>query len=114
VLGEETNRAIRIRYEETGSGFPLLVTPGVGLNSRVSNWQTAVNRRGLGPSSFPPRRDVHSQPFAYPVEGVQFGGEFALRLDETSEAGDVSREAQRRILDDLVAYHPVYMAMVSR
>jgi hypothetical protein len=37
VLGEETNRAIRIRYEETGSGFPLLVTPGGGLNSRVSN-----------------------------------------------------------------------------
>jgi hypothetical protein len=42
VLGEETNRAIRIRYEETGSGFPLLVTPGVGLNSRVSNWPIAV------------------------------------------------------------------------
>ena len=34
--------AIRIRYEETGSGFPLLVTPGGGLNSRVSNWPTAV------------------------------------------------------------------------
>ena len=33
---------IRIRYEETGSGFPLLVTPGGGLNSRVSNWPTAV------------------------------------------------------------------------
>ena len=33
---------VRIRYEETGSGFPLLVTPGGGLNSRVSNWQTAV------------------------------------------------------------------------
>ena len=31
-----------IRYEETGSGFPLLVTPGGGLNSRVSNWPTAV------------------------------------------------------------------------
>ena len=25
-----------------GSGFPLLVTPGGGLNSRVSNWPTAV------------------------------------------------------------------------
>ena len=25
---------VRIRYEETGSGFPLLVTPGGGLNSR--------------------------------------------------------------------------------
>ena len=33
---------VRIRYEETGSGFPLLVTPGDGLNSRVSNWPTAV------------------------------------------------------------------------
>lgn len=33
---------VRIRYEETGSGFPLLVVPGGGLNSRVSNWQNAV------------------------------------------------------------------------
>jgi pimeloyl-ACP methyl ester carboxylesterase len=33
---------VRIRYEEVGSGFPLLVTPGGGLNSRVSNWSTAV------------------------------------------------------------------------
>jgi hypothetical protein len=30
------------RYEEAGSGFPLLVTPGGGLNSRVINWPTAV------------------------------------------------------------------------
>src|SRR6266851_1952723 len=33
---------VRIRYEEAGSGFPFLVTPGGGLNSRVSNWATAV------------------------------------------------------------------------
>jgi pimeloyl-ACP methyl ester carboxylesterase len=33
---------VTIRYEEAGSGFPLLVTPGGGLNSRVSNWPTAV------------------------------------------------------------------------
>ena len=33
---------VRIRYEEAGSGFPLLVTPGGGLNSRVGNWTTAV------------------------------------------------------------------------
>jgi pimeloyl-ACP methyl ester carboxylesterase len=33
---------VRIRYEETGSGFPLLVTPGGGLNSRVDMWPTAV------------------------------------------------------------------------
>ena len=33
---------VRIRYEEVGSGFPLLVTPGGGLNSRVSNWPTAA------------------------------------------------------------------------
>jgi pimeloyl-ACP methyl ester carboxylesterase len=36
------NGDVRIRYEETGRGFPLLVTPGGGLNSRVSNWETAV------------------------------------------------------------------------
>jgi pimeloyl-ACP methyl ester carboxylesterase len=33
---------VRIRYQEIGTGFPLLVTPGGGLNSRISNWQTAV------------------------------------------------------------------------
>src|SRR3989442_5579330 len=33
---------VRIRYEEVGTGFPLLVTPGGGLNSRVSNLATAV------------------------------------------------------------------------
>jgi pimeloyl-ACP methyl ester carboxylesterase len=33
---------VRIRYEEAGSGFPLLVTPGGGLNSCVSKWETAV------------------------------------------------------------------------
>jgi len=33
---------VRIRYEEAGSGFPLLVTLGGGLNSRVSNWPNAV------------------------------------------------------------------------
>src|ERR1700689_1713742 len=33
---------VRIRYQEAGSGFPLLVTPGGGLNSRMSNWAAAV------------------------------------------------------------------------
>jgi pimeloyl-ACP methyl ester carboxylesterase len=33
---------VRIRYQEIGAGFPLLVTPGGGLNSRISNWSTAV------------------------------------------------------------------------
>jgi len=33
---------VRIRFQEVGSGFPLLVTPGGGLNSRISNWATAV------------------------------------------------------------------------
>ena len=35
------NGDVRIRYEETGSGFPLLLIPGGGLNSRVANWATA-------------------------------------------------------------------------
>jgi pimeloyl-ACP methyl ester carboxylesterase len=36
------NGNVRIRYQDVGSGFPLLVTPGGGLNSRISNWATAV------------------------------------------------------------------------
>ena len=32
---------VRIHYEEAGSDFPLLVMPGGGLNSRISNWATA-------------------------------------------------------------------------
>jgi pimeloyl-ACP methyl ester carboxylesterase len=31
---------VRIRYQETGSGFPLLVIPGGGLNSCIRNWHT--------------------------------------------------------------------------
>jgi len=33
---------VRIRYQEAGSGFPLLAAPGGGLNSRISNWPTAI------------------------------------------------------------------------
>jgi pimeloyl-ACP methyl ester carboxylesterase len=33
---------VRIRYQEVGSGFPLLAIPGGGLNSRIDNWQRAV------------------------------------------------------------------------
>ena len=33
---------VRIRYEEVGSGFPLLVTPGGGLNSIIDNWPRQV------------------------------------------------------------------------
>ena len=33
---------VRIRYREIGAGFPLLVTPGGGLNSCMAKWPTAV------------------------------------------------------------------------
>jgi pimeloyl-ACP methyl ester carboxylesterase len=33
---------VRIRFQETGSGFPLLCVPGGGLNSRMGGWPTAV------------------------------------------------------------------------
>jgi hypothetical protein len=36
---------VRIRYAEIGSGFPLLATPGGGLNSRIVFWPNAVIRR---------------------------------------------------------------------
>ena len=37
-----TKGDVRIHYEEAGTGFPLLVTPGGGLNSLVSNWPRQV------------------------------------------------------------------------
>src|SRR3954463_14509907 len=33
---------VRIRYAEIGSGFPLLATPGGGLNSGIGVWPRAV------------------------------------------------------------------------
>src|SRR5438477_11062073 len=33
---------VRIRYQEVGTGFPFLATPGGGLNSAIRNWPTAV------------------------------------------------------------------------
>jgi len=33
--------SVRIHYEEVGSGFPLLLIPGGGLNSALASWQTA-------------------------------------------------------------------------
>src|SRR5262245_18912136 len=33
---------VKIRYQEVGSGFPILCTPGGGLNSRIGGWPTAV------------------------------------------------------------------------
>jgi pimeloyl-ACP methyl ester carboxylesterase len=33
---------VRIRYAEVGTGYPLLATPGGGLNSRIANWPSAV------------------------------------------------------------------------
>src|SRR5499433_4481295 len=32
---------VRVHYSEVGSGFPLLLIPGGGLNSAHSSWQTA-------------------------------------------------------------------------
>src|ERR1043165_5421456 len=33
---------VRIRFAEIGSGFPLLATPGGGLNSAIAVWARAV------------------------------------------------------------------------
>src|SRR6202795_4845201 len=35
------NGPVRIHYEEVGSGFPLLLIAGGGLNSAIASWQTA-------------------------------------------------------------------------
>ncbi len=39
-FGFYEKNGVRIRYTEIGTGFPLLATPGGGLNSRIINWPT--------------------------------------------------------------------------
>ena len=41
-VGFYERNGVRIRYAEIGSGFPLLATPGGGLNSRIAVWPNAV------------------------------------------------------------------------
>jgi pimeloyl-ACP methyl ester carboxylesterase len=41
-IGFYEKDGVRIRYGEIGTGFPLLATPGGGLNSRMVNWPNAV------------------------------------------------------------------------
>ena len=38
---------VRIHYEEAGSGYPLLVIPGGGLNSTVAGLATKSHRADL-------------------------------------------------------------------
>ena len=70
---------VRIRYEETGSGFPLLVTPGGGLNSRVSNWPTAV-------FNAPPARDESLVPVCA-RQGLVLAGQTAASRAREARGG---------------------------
>ncbi len=71
---------VRIRYEEAGSGFPLLVTPGGGLNSRVSNWPTAVINAMEAFADDQPGLMDHLGIHAFFYMGYCIGGCFAGKL----------------------------------
>jgi pimeloyl-ACP methyl ester carboxylesterase len=42
TVGFYEKNGVRIRYAEIGTGFPLLATPGGGLNSGIGVWSRAV------------------------------------------------------------------------
>jgi pimeloyl-ACP methyl ester carboxylesterase len=42
AMGNYEKGAVRIHFEEAGSGFPLLVIPGGGLNSTIAGLSTSV------------------------------------------------------------------------
>ena len=44
---------VRIHYEEAGSGFPLLVIPGGGLNSTVAGSQPTRSTRSTSSRTGP-------------------------------------------------------------
>ena len=69
--------ASRIHYEEAGSGFPLLVIPGGGLNSTIAALKLGRPRRV--PSDV---RGPHDSLHAADVDGDARGGD----ADDASDA----------------------------
>ena len=61
---------VRIHYEEVGSGFPLVVIPGGGLNSTVA---------GLATHPFNPFRRVQGRVSRYRGRSAQRQGRPVLR-----------------------------------
>jgi pimeloyl-ACP methyl ester carboxylesterase len=46
------NGDVRIHYEESGSGFPLLLLAGGGLNSAIASWPSPFDAPGVFSSDF--------------------------------------------------------------
>ena len=81
---------VRIHYREVGSGFPLLLIPGGGLNSALSSWQTA--------SPFDPmeryQRDFQPRMRLAQARGHVFG----LPQGERALAGGDAEDVHPRII----------------
>ena len=60
---------VRIRYEEAGAGFPLLVMLGGSLNSRISNWVTAPFNAMVDIAALAPQAQVTMYPWKEPRKG---------------------------------------------
>ena len=60
---------IRIHYEEAGSGFPLMVIPGGGLNSTIA---------GLATNPFNPMVELCSP---YPDQHLNAHDKMSVRLE---------------------------------
>ena len=58
--------AVRIRFEEAGSGFPLLLIPGGGLNSTIANFtgNSPFNPIEEFKGEYPASRPICAMPMA--------------------------------------------------
>ena len=75
---------VRLRYQEVGSGFPLLAIPGGGLNSRIVNWPNASHQHDGGGQGRLPRHhhgsaQRHQWRILWPGSGRQAVGRFRGR-----------------------------------
>ena len=60
--------SVRIHYEEAGSGFPLLIIPGGGLNSTIANLSTSSPISGVVSSAlFGPRSNRQPSRATVPI-----------------------------------------------
>ena len=87
---------IRIHYEETGSGFPLLLIPGGGLNSNISfltGFAHPIRFNAMVAAGKIPDSMLANLPPAAAYKGIKFAS-----ADQADKAKKVIAEAWPRLV----------------
>ena len=75
---------VRIHYEEMGSGFPLLVIPGGGLNSTIAGLDTSHPFNAMKEFANADYTDYKD------MDGLKLPTKIAIKLDDKNIAMELS------------------------